>query len=88
MDCPDSLILSIENFSCSTNVLSGIDTRTKKEISDIEVQKTIEFQDSSFYAPHLGLLNSKLYEYLAWELYYANDKVGVKHQHLNSFSNI
>lgn len=81
---PEALILSIDDFCISNSILSGTDTKTKKEVfimpskkelPDLEVQKTIEFHGNPLCAPHYAVLNSKLNEYFAWECYEANSLI-------------
>jgi len=83
MNHPDELILSIADFNFSNNILSGTDTKTKKEVfimpskqntTELEVQKTIEFHKNPICEFHYAAFSKKLNEYFAWESYEANNK--------------
>lgn len=86
MEHPEELILSIEDFNIFNNMLSGADTKTKKEVfimpskqnmTELEVQKTIGFHKNPLNTIHYAVLSKKLNEYFAWESYEMNGTVGV-----------
>ncbi|WP_421918862.1 hypothetical protein [Marinifilum sp.] len=81
MTCPEDLIVTIKDFSFQGKNLIGSDPNNEnpilispsnQTISQLEIEKTIEFHKSHFTIPYYGALQKKINDYLNWELYQAN----------------